>query len=435
MTVSYAVRSAILTLLMAVALSSAVAWQVDRTVVAEWGRAAGTIAGSMIKHGLEDASLEEPLAGDELRAFDEQIRDGLLTSGFTTVKLWNTEGVLVYSSDGEDVGRSFAGRPSIETALSGEVVTEVIRKPDEENRSQVERSGALMESYAPLVNSDGEVIGVFEVYASYAAVSAHIAEANLSIAAVVLLGALLLYFTQLRIVQDAEAHLGVKEAEVVLVNERLERSLEDLEQQSVGTLQALISAVDAKDSYTARHSLAVTEYAVAIARRLGIKGHELALVERASLLHDVGKIGVPEEILLKPSALDDLEFAKVREHSEMGAHIVESIPFLRDLVPVVRHHHEHWDGGGYPGGLERDDIPLLSRILAVADAFDAMTSDRPYRAGMRVGAARTELIRCRARQFDPQCVDALVAAIDLEEVSVSHHHLELQAQKAAEGVA
>lgn len=430
LTASYAIRSAVLTVLMAVLLAGAVGWQVDRAVVDEWGRAASTVAGAMLAEGLIDASLSGPLAGDDFSAFDARVQDRLLPSGFTAVKVWNTEAVLVYSSDGEDVGRSFAGRPAIEDALGGSVISKVVRTPDEENIGQVQRAGRVMEAYAPLTAPDGTVIGVFEIYSSYESVAEHVRMANTAIAAVVAFGALLLYFAQLQVVHRAEARLREKEAEATLVNGRLERSLADLEEQSVGTLQALITAVDAKDTYTARHSLAVTEYAIATARRLGIKGHELALVEQASLLHDVGKIGIPEEILLKPSALDDLEFAKVREHSEMGAHIVESIPFLRDLVPVVRHHHEHWNGGGYPAGLERDDIPLLSRILAVADAFDAMTSDRPYRSGMRVSAARTELIRCRGRQFDPACVDALVTAIDLGEVSVSRYHLERQALKS-----
>ena len=426
LTASYAIRSAILTVLMAMLLAGAVGWQVDRAVVDEWGRAASTVAGAILAEGLIDASLSSPLGDQHFEELDQRVRSGLLTSGFTAVKVWNTDAVLVYSSDGEDVGRSVAGRPAIERALGGRVVSTVVRTPDEENIGQVQRTGCVMEAYAPLKSADGSVIGVFEIYASYGSVAKHVRMANTAIAAVVAFGALLLYFAQLQVVRRAEAHLREQEAEVALVNGRLERSLADLEEQSLGTLQALITAVDAKD----RHSLAVTEYAIATARRLGIRGHELALVEQASLLHDVGKIGIPEEILLKPSALDDIEFAKVREHSEMGAHIVESIPFLRDLVPVVRHHHEHWDGEGYPAGLERDDIPLISRVLAVADAFDAMTSDRPYRSGMRVSAARTELIRCRGRQFDPACVDALVMAIDLGEVSVSRHHLERHALRS-----
>jgi len=181
-------------------------------------------------------------------------------------------------------------------------------------------------------------------------------------------------------------------------------------EQALGTLQALTTAVDAKDRYTARHALTVTDHAWAIGRHLGLDDDELATLERVGLLHDIGKIGIPEHVLLKPGKLSPEEFAIVREHSAMGARIVESIPSLRDMPPYIRHHHEHWDGTGYPDGLSGEEIPLLCRILAVADTFDAMTSDRPYRRSLRAQAARAEVVRFSGAQFDPKVVEAFVEA-------------------------
>lgn len=235
---------------------------------------------------------------------------------------------------------------------------------------------------------------------------------------IVIGGALPSYVLQVRFLRHAAVALTSAESDLEQVNQRLEGSLDDLEMHLLGTLQALVAAVDAKDGYTARHSIAVTDYAVAIGRQLGLTASDIVALERAGLLHDVGKIGTPEIVLLKPERLDEREFEVIREHPEMSGHIVETIPFLANLAPVVRAHHERWDGAGYPDALAGQDIPLLARILSVADAFDAMTSDRPYRTGMPAIDACVELSMHKSAQFDPQVVDALLDAIDAREVRV-----------------
>lgn len=340
------------------------------------------------------------------------------------MKLWNASGTLVYSTDRNDpVGRSFANEPDVAAALSGETEAEIVREADEENENQFADVGAFVEVYAPITDPiTGDTVGIFEVYQSYGPIAAEMRTTNIIVWFSILLGTSLAYLIQIGMVRSLADKLSATEEQVGSINERLEDSLRDLEDYSVGTLQALVSAVDAKDSYTASHSLSVTDYAVAIGRRLDLSQQELADLERAALLHDIGKIGIPESVLLKPERLTDDEFEQVKRHSVSGAQIIESIPFLRDLVPVVRHHHEHWNGGGYPEGLEGTHIPRLARILAVADAFDAMTSDRPYRPGMRVAAARQEMSRFRGIQFDPGVVDALFEALDAEEIIVALWH-------------
>lgn len=198
---------------------------------------------------------------------------------------------------------------------------------------------------------------------------------------------------------------------------RLKDSLQEAELQAVGTLQALTAAVDAKDVYTSQHSLNVADYACAIAHEIG--RDDLALeVERAGLLHDIGKIGVAEALLQKPSKLTKTEMAAVAQHSRLGANIIQTIPFLMSIVPAVAHHHERWDGTGYPDGLAGEAIPLQARILATADAFDAMTTTRPYRPAMPTAEAKRELTRCRGEQFDPSMVDALLRVLDSGRVVV-----------------
>ncbi|TLM66471.1 MAG: HD-GYP domain-containing protein [Actinobacteria bacterium] len=204
---------------------------------------------------------------------------------------------------------------------------------------------------------------------------------------------------------------------VARLDGRLADSLTELGEHRLGVLQALTAAVDARDHYTALHSMHVADYACAIGYRLGMRDQVL-LFEQAGLLHDVGKIGVPDQLLLKPAGLTDDEFEVIKKHVVGSAGIIESVSFLSDVVPMVRHHHERWDGSGYPDGLAGDDIPRAARVIAVADSFDAMTTDRPYRAAMSVGEARTCLLRGRGAQWDPEAVDVLVELLDTGVIDV-----------------
>ncbi len=182
-------------------------------------------------------------------------------------------------------------------------------------------------------------------------------------------------------------------------------------QTSMQAVLALAQAVDAKDHYTHMHSRSVANMAAAVATRLGLSPAEVENTRMAGLLHDVGKIGIPDAILNKPGPLDPAETLQMRQHSAMGDRITKTIDALRYIAPLVRAHHERWDGLGYPDRLKGEAIPLPARIVTVADAFDAMTSDRVYRPGRSIAKAAEELLRERGSQFDPAVVDALVAYI------------------------
>lgn len=196
---------------------------------------------------------------------------------------------------------------------------------------------------------------------------------------------------------------------VSLDNARLYQSLRD---SYAKTIAALSATIDAKDHYTRGHSDRVMEYAVAIGEELGLSDDDLESLRFAGLLHDIGKVGVSEHILLKPAKLTDAEFEAVRAHSSIGANIIEQIDFLNKLTPVVLHHHERYNGKGYPDGLAGKEIPFLARILAVADAFEAMTSKRAYRGALTPEQAIGELRRCSGTQFDPAVVEAFLAILE-----------------------
>jgi putative nucleotidyltransferase with HDIG domain len=189
---------------------------------------------------------------------------------------------------------------------------------------------------------------------------------------------------------------------------RLRETMQDLERSYDITLEAMGDALDLRDAETEGHSKRVTAYTVALARRLGFDAEELRTVARGAFLHDIGKIATPDCILLKPGKLEPAETEVMREHCTRGYEMVRKIPFLRDAAEIVYAHQESYDGSGYPRGLRGNEIPLGARVFAVADAYDAMTSDRPYRKGMSYEQAREEIVRCGGEQFDPRVVSVFL---------------------------
>lgn len=181
---------------------------------------------------------------------------------------------------------------------------------------------------------------------------------------------------------------------------------------SESILFSLAEALEAKDFYTRGHSERVAALAVDIAKELSLSGHELEAIGRGGLLHDIGKIGVKESILLKPGRLTEEEMSHIRTHAARGYDICSPLKSLEPCITIIRSHHERWDGEGYPDGLKGEDIPLAARILAVADAYDAMTTDRPYRKGMSASEARKIFENeIESGQWDPACVNALFEVI------------------------
>jgi putative nucleotidyltransferase with HDIG domain len=190
--------------------------------------------------------------------------------------------------------------------------------------------------------------------------------------------------------------------------EMLHQAMEDLEHSYDVTLEALGDALDLKDSETEGHSKRVTAYTIALARAMGISPADIKVIARGAFLHDIGKMAIPDEILRKPGKLTPEEQEIMREHCTRGYHMLRKIPFLAEAAEIVFSHQEHFDGTGYPGGLRGSEIPVGSRIFAVADTLDAITSDRPYRKARSFDAAREEILRCSGTQFDPAVVEVFL---------------------------
>jgi len=200
---------------------------------------------------------------------------------------------------------------------------------------------------------------------------------------------------------------------IALDNSRL---YQDLEEMFFQTAESLADAIEKRDPYTGGHTQRVTQYSLIIAKYLDLKPLEKKWLKIASVLHDIGKIGVEDHILKKPNPLSAEEYDIIKKHSNMGAEILEHVKQLRNIVPGVKYHHEKIDGGGYPDGLKGEHIPLLAKIVAVADTYDAMTTDRPYRRALKKDEAVEELKRCAGTQFDQEVVKAFVKAYEKGEI-------------------
>ena len=196
--------------------------------------------------------------------------------------------------------------------------------------------------------------------------------------------------------------------EIKRINEELSESNEKLEKAYLDMVQTLRYTVEAKDTYTRGHSDRVSEYSVLIGEKLGLPEDQIKTLRIGGLFHDIGKIGIPDSILLKPDKLSDDEYSQIKNHPSIGAHILGSAEIFKDIIPIVKHHHERYDGNGYPSRLKGEEIPYIARIAAVADTFDAMTSRRSYRGPIDIEHVKEEIKRCEGTQFDPQIAEVFL---------------------------
>jgi HD-GYP domain-containing protein (c-di-GMP phosphodiesterase class II) len=213
-----------------------------------------------------------------------------------------------------------------------------------------------------------------------------------------------------------------KKNNLISISDQLSSMVADLslenQEKFKDVVRIVMNALKEKDAYTQGHSIRVIEYAVKTGMELGLKDKDLKDLEISAVLHDIGKLSIPDRILKKPGRLTKEEFSIMQTHSTNGEKLLDGISNLEKYKKYIRAHHERFDGMGYPDGLKGTEIPLISRIIFVADTFDAMTSDRPYREGLPIETAVEELVRCSGTQFDPQVVEAFLDVLSKEKISL-----------------
>jgi putative nucleotidyltransferase with HDIG domain len=335
-----------------------------------------------------------------------------------TVKVWRADGVLAWTNrDRSRVGRRFPLDDLLGEAILGNRPVAAIVGTGGEGEDAFERNRLgfkhLFEVYAPIESASRKAaIGAYEIYANPAALDRLIGSRRrmlwLAVAAVfaALWSALAL------LVRRASRTLRHQNEMLRARTARLAESNRLLAQSALEAVESLNATVDAKDPYTAGHSQRVQRIALALGAELGLSEERLEALRLAGLFHDIGKIGVPDAILMKPAKLTPEEYEVIKRHPEDGAAIVGRLQRLRPAVPAIRHHHERWDGRGYPDGLAGEAIPLEAAIVGLADALDAMTTDRPYSPARPLREAATEIVGHRGSQFAPHVVDAFLRVLE-----------------------
>ena len=331
-----------------------------------------------------------------------------------SVKVWNTDGTLAWTNIApERIGKRFPVNGELAEVLeTKEATAEFSTLSDKEDSVEAARiQSDVIEVYAPLFAGQREVIGAYEVYADAEPLEQSIAGRKrvIWIASATLFA--ILWVLLLLLARNAS---GMLRRQTTALRERsaaLSESYRMLEESSLEAAESLNATVEAKDPYTAGHSLRVQRIAVSIAQELGVPPKDLDAVRHGGLFHDIGKIAIPDVLLTKPAKLTEDEFELMKRHSSEGARIVSKFGRLRECGSIIRHHHERWDGKGYPERLAGEDIPLLATIVGFAEAWDAMIIERPYQRALRIEEAFDEVREHRGTQFSPAVVDAFFAAV------------------------
>lgn len=369
--------------------------------LALWGVLTGYIGGLMLQgDGVTLVSAVARIMGDELVRTSSPQR----FTGFIRVRLMELNGKVIFSDKPGEVGRTLLSS-SVSGAAGGKYSSRFVNIVTTKGESHA------LEAVGPFRGRGGKKY-VLSVVSDASALEGRLTSMRLVAASAIASAIICLFFAMARIGRLSAKGIIARSWELAGEKVELAESLEKLEQDYISTLQAITTAVDCNDTYANGHSSRVAECAIKIGKEMGLAVPELKRLKDAAIFHDIGKIWIPDYLLHKEGPLSSDEFSLVRTHPLLGAEIMASLPSLKELAPAVLYHHERFDGKGYPRGLKRNEIPLESRILAVADTFDAMTSERPYRSAKLLREALEEIYAGAGSQFDPRVVEAFMNVLD-----------------------
>jgi len=404
-TLVFAVFSLVLVGLTGFCLSRYLAYSVEDSEIDDAvEQAQGQVSRLIITH-LSPGQVMAPLTGEQYAEIDSFVQTEIISANTIRLRLWGQDGTLLYSSDSPgQIGQSFPLDHRLADAFSGSTASQVADNPDDLGGPASVDSRSVLAVYTPLAFEGGAgVAAALEVHEAYAPIADRI-EGSQTVIYVAVAGAMgLLYAGLLAVAGRSSAVVSRQRRQLMLRGQELKRSHDSL-------LQVLAAALDLRDQATKGHSLRLARLALAMGAELDFSDEELSHLEQAAMLHDMTKLELPKAILNKAGPLTDDEWQKIQRHPELGYDMVRNAPFLRQAGEIILCHHERYDGGGYPRGLKGEEIPLTARVFAVADAYGAMTSDRPYRKAVSHTTAVREIRGSAGTQFDPRVVDAFLEA-------------------------
>ena len=329
------------------------------------------------------------------------IIDSLKEYNVTSITLINGNKTVIVSSEKDLLGKTMPPDEKLDMILRSDNLSVI------SDQSGVLEDELDITIYEPVI-LNGIVEGLFVLKLSDQVIKVHVSEILQAVAWTLAGGLLFLFLLLMGILYRTSKALIKQNEELVLQKFEIEKAYAKLDDSYRGTMLTLSNAVDVRDPYTAGHSDRVTKISLLIANKLDMKVDTIKTLECAALFHDIGKLGISEAILLKNDKLTIEEYELIKKHPDIGVSILENVDFLQDALPIIRHHHERFSGDGYPDHIAKDKIPLGSRIIAIADTYDAMTSDRPYRKGLGHNAAVQEILKNKGTQFDDKVVDAFM---------------------------
>lgn len=395
---TFLIASAAILVVGAVALSSALSGDVRDAALDDNALDVSAYADAVVAPALVRGN-EVVAADGRIRRLERTIR---LPSDLRGLNVYARDGRLAFSTTHPArVGRRRSNarlREAIETGAPSAAIVDPMGA-----------SPSVVKVWAPLHSSRGTIAGAVEVSLDDSVVTQLTDDTRRTVWFAVGLVFGVLWLVLALLVRGASARLREQNEDLEARSHDLAESSRELESTLLETVETLNAAVEARDPYTAGHAQRVRRISLAIGRELRLPARQLGALATAALFHDIGKIGMPDSILTKADRLDRTEAMIMREHATRGAEIVSRISSLADSVPAIRHHHERWDGLGYPDRLRETDIPVNAAIIAIADSWDAMTTDRPYAVALDTSQALLEIHAGRGKQFNPAVVDAFLS--------------------------